>query len=89
MFVAHEALHLHIGSIIEYVAIEETPEAAQEPEGEPQFQEEPEAGQDANLNSINSATDQGKPQCIPPIITESLSHVYLYISVHLGFVGIE
>ena len=37
MFVAHKALHLHIGSIIENVAIEETPEAAQEPEGEPQF----------------------------------------------------
>ena len=35
IFVAHKALHLHIGSIIENVAIEETPEAAQEPQGEP------------------------------------------------------
>ena len=37
MIVIHEALHLHIGSIIENVAIEEMPEAAQEPEGEQQF----------------------------------------------------
>ncbi len=79
MFVAHEALHLHIGSIIENVAIEETPEAAQEPEGEQQFQEEIDAAQDSNLNPTNSATNQGKPQCISTIIITSLLYHYLCI----------
>ena len=79
MIVIHEALHLHIGSLIENVAIKEMPEAAQEPEGETQFQEGPEAAQDANLNPNNYTTDQGKPRCISPIIIVSLLHHYLCI----------
>ena len=85
MFVTHKAFQLLIDSIVENIMIEETSEAAQELVSEPQFQEEPDTDQDANLNSINSTTDQGKPRCIPPIVTMSLSHVYLYISMHLRF----
>ena len=57
MIVTNKAFHLHIDSIVENIAIEETSEAAQETEGEQQFQEEPDTAQDANLNLINSATD--------------------------------
>ena len=59
--------------------------AVQDPAEEPQHLAEEEGNQDTNLNTVNYTTDQGKPQCIPPIITISLSHVYLYISVHLRF----
>ena len=59
--------------------------AAQDPVVEQQHLAEEEGDQDTNLNSINYASNQGKPRCIPPIITMSLSHVYLYISVHLCF----
>ena len=84
IFVIHKALHLHIGSIIENVAIEETLEAAQEPEGEQQFQEEIGIAQDTNLNPSNYATDQGKPRCISTIIITSLLYHYLCsISVHV------
>ena len=85
IFATHKAFHLHINSVVENVTSEETLEATQEPEGEPQFQEEPEADQDANLNLTNSATDQGKPRCILPIIIASLLHYYLciiYVYVH-------
>jgi len=89
MILTLKALPLHIDSIVENIAIEETPEAAQEPEGEQQFQEEPGIDQDTNLNSISSATNQGKPRCISPIIPSSLSHVYICIFVHLCFIGID
>ena len=77
--VNHKALHLHIGSIVENITIEEMSEAAQEPEGEQQFQEENNAAQDTNLNLTNSAIDQGKPQCISTIIIGSLLHSYLCV----------
>ena len=84
MILTLKALPLHIDSIVENITIEETLEAIQEPEGEPQFQEEPEADQDANLNLTNSATNQGKPRCISTIIIASLLYHYLcIISVHV------
>src|SRR6266508_3416010 len=89
MIVIHEALHLHIGSIIENIAIEEMSEAAQEPEGEPQFQEEPDAAQDANLNSINSATDQGKLRCIPPYYYYESYHLLYTCICALIFIGFD
>jgi len=50
---------------------------------------EEEAEQDANLNSDNYTTNQGKPRCISPIIPSSLSHVYICIFVHLRFIGVD
>ena len=60
--------------------------AAQDPAEEQHHLAEEEGDQDANLNSINSTADQGKPRCISPIIIASLLHNYLcIISVHLSF----
>ena len=88
MFVTHEAFHLHINSVVEHIAIEETLEAAQEPKGEPQFQEETDAAQDANLNLNNSTTNQGKSRCIPlRYSSESYYLLYTYICA-LSFIGI-
>ena len=58
---------------------EEAIVAAQDPVEEHQYLVEEEGNQDTNLNMVNYTTDQGKPRCISPIITISLSHVYLYI----------
>jgi len=72
IFATHKEFHLHINSVVENIASEEALEATMELEGEPQFQEEPEADQYANLNPNNSTTNQGKPRCISPIIIVSL-----------------
>ena len=50
--------------------------AAQDPveEHHQHLAEAEEASQDTNLSPVSYTTDQGKPQCIPPIIL-SLSHV--------------
>ena len=65
---------------------EEAIVATQDPVEEQQHLAEEEGDQDSNMNSINYATDQGKPQCISPIVITSLLHSYLYIMlVHLSF----
>ena len=78
--------HAHIDAIVVEGASEGTiVVAAQDPaEDHHQHLVEEEASQDANITPVSYTTDQGKPQCIPPIIL-SLSHSYLHhMFVHLS-----
>ena len=53
--------------------------AAQDPvEEHHQHLMEEEASQDTNLSPVSYPTDQGKPRCIPPVIS-SLLHNYISI----------
>ena len=61
---------------------EEAIVAAQDPTEEHQHLTEEEGNQDTNLSPSSYTTDQGKPRCIPPIITTSLVTCYMHVSVH-------
>ena len=62
---------------------EEAIVATQDPVEEQQHLAEEEGDQDSNMNSINYATDQGKPRCISPIIIASLLHHYYVLYLYM------
>ncbi len=91
MIVNLEAFHLHIDSIVENIAIEETPEATQEPEGEQQFQEEsdnPTLLTTLTLRYLTPQQTKASPGA-SHLLLLWVYHMFIYIYLCIYILGID